>query len=206
MRKDITEKDRKQKHNTTMQRKKTVIDEQIAKAQEERGVFVFITGNGKGKTTSAFGTALRALGHGQRIGVVQFIKGTQVTGEIIYLQQHKSQMEYYAMATGFTWNTQDWDKDKAAAEEAWTHAKRMLADDALHLVLLDELTYMLKYNYLDMAEVVNAIQSRPGHQNVIVTGRGAKPELVAIADTVSDIDATKHAFKAGVKAQAGLDF
>ncbi len=195
-----------QKHNSTMQRKKAVKDEQIASAQEERGVFIFITGNGKGKTTSAFGTALRALGHGQRVGVVQFIKGTQATGEVIYLQQHNPQMDYFAMATGFTWNTQDWEKDKAAAEEAWSHAKRMLADESLHLVLLDELTYMLKYNFLDMDEVVNAIKSRPVQQNVIVTGRGAKAELVEIADTVSEIAATKHAFKAGVKAQAGVDF
>ncbi|MEO0443200.1 MAG: cob(I)yrinic acid a,c-diamide adenosyltransferase [Pseudomonadota bacterium] len=195
-----------QKHNASMKRKKAVIDKQIAEAQDKRGVFLFITGNGKGKTTSAFGTVVRALGHGQRVGVVQFIKGTQATGEVIYLQQHHPQLDYYAMATGFTWNTQDWDQDQAAAEQAWSHSKRMLADESLHLVLLDELTYMLKYGYLEMDQVVRAIESRPEPQNVIVTGRGAKPELVAIADTVSDIAATKHAFKAGVKAQAGVDY
>ena len=197
---------KKQQHKAKMQRKKAVIDAQIARAQEERGVFVFITGNGKGKTTSAFGTVFRALGHGQRVGAVQFIKGTQASGEVLFLQQHYPQLDYHAMATGFTWNTQDWEKDKAAAEIAWQQGSRMLAGDSLHLVVLDELTYMLKYGYLKMDEVVNCIESRPAHQHVIVTGRGAKPELVAIADTVSEIGDLKHAYQAGVKAQAGLDY
>lgn len=197
---------RKQRHNATMQRKKTVIDEQIANAQEERGLVVFITGNGKGKSTSAFGTGFRALGHGHRIGVVQFIKGTQSTGEVIFLQQHNPNLDYFAMATGFTWDTQDWDKDKAAADEAWDHAKHMLQNDSIQLVILDEITYMLKFGYLDMAEVISTIQSRPTMQTVIITGRGAKPELVEIADTVSEIRDVKHAFRAGVKAQAGIDF
>lgn len=197
---------KKEKHNEKMQRKKTVIDASIERAQEERGIVIFITGNGKGKSTSAFGTAFRALGHGHRIGVVQFIKGTQATGEVIYLQQQHPQVDYFAMATGFTWDTQDWDKDKAAADEAWSHAKRMLQDQSLNLVLLDEITYMLKFGYLDMAEVVETIKQRPPMQTVILTGRGAKPELVEISDTVSDIRDEKHAFKAGVKAQAGIDF
>lgn len=197
---------KKQAHKAKMQRKKAVIDEQIAKAQEERGLVVFITGNGKGKSTSAFGTAFRALGHGHKIGVVQFIKGTQPTGEILYLQQNMPLIDYHAMATGFTWNTQDWDKDKAAAEEAWAHGKRMLQDDSINLVILDEITYMLKYKYLDMDDVINTIKQRPNMQTVIITGRGAKPELVDIADTVSEIKDVKHAYRAGVKAQAGIDF
>ncbi len=197
---------RKERHNATMQRKKEIIDQQIKQAQEERGLIIFITGNGKGKTTSAFGTAFRALGHGQKIGVVQFIKGTQSSGEVIFMQQLNPQMDYFAMATGFTWNTQDWDKDKLAAEEAWNHAKRMLQDEDINLVLLDEITYMLKYGYLDMEEVVSTIQQRPTMQTVIITGRGAKPELVEIADTVSEINNVKHAYKAGIKAQAGIDF
>ncbi len=197
---------RKQRHNTTMQRKKAVIDEQIANAQEERGLVIFITGNGKGKSTSAFGTGFRALGHGHRIGVVQFIKGTQSTGEVIFLQQHNPNLDYFAMATGFTWDTQDWDKDKAAADESWGHARQMLQNDSIQLVILDELTYMLKFGYLDMDEVINTIQNRPTMQTVIITGRGAKPELVEIADTVSEIRDVKHAFRAGVKAQAGIDF
>lgn len=202
----MIDEDKKLSHNARMQRKKAVVDAGIERAQIERGVVVLITGNGKGKTTSAFGTLYRALGHGHRAGVVQFIKGTQSSGEVIYLQQHAPQVDYHAMATGFTWNTQDWDQDKAAADEAWTAAARMLADPALHLVVLDELTYMLKYNYLDLAMVLDAIRARPAHQHVIVTGRAAKPELVELADTVSELRDVKHAYGAGVKAQAGLDF
>ncbi|MBM7059488.1 cob(I)yrinic acid a,c-diamide adenosyltransferase [Pseudomonas sp. UL073] len=200
------DEDKKRSHNERMQRKKAVVDAGIERAQIERGVVVLITGNGKGKSTSAFGTLYRALGHGQRAGAVQFIKGTQASGEVIYLQQHAPLVDYHAMATGFTWNTQDWDQDKAAADEAWAAAARMLADARLHLVVLDELTYMLKYNYLDAASVVAAIRARPSHQHVIITGRAAKPELVELADTVSEIRDVKHAFSAGVKGQAGLDF
>ncbi|MEM9388714.1 MAG: cob(I)yrinic acid a,c-diamide adenosyltransferase [Pseudomonadota bacterium] len=200
------EEDRKERHNRTMQRKKAVIDERIAKAQEERGLVIFITGNGKGKTTSAFGTLYRALGHGHRVGVVQFIKGTQASGEVTFLQQCRPVVDYFAMATGFTWDTQNWDADKAAAEEAWSAGKGMLQNEDLNLVLLDEITYMLKFGYLDMDEVVASIRERPRMQTVILTGRGAKPALVELADTVSEIADVKHAYKAGVKAQAGIDF
>jgi len=202
------DEDKKHSHNERMQRKKEVVDAAIARAQEERGIVILITGNGKGKSTSAFGTLYRALGHGQRAGVVQFIKGTQPTGEVSFLLQSPAAtaVQYHAMATGFTWNTQDWEADKRAADEAWAQAARMLADPAINLVLLDELTYMLKYNYLDSADVVAAIRARPPMQTVIITGRAAKPELVELADTVSEIADRKHAFKAGVKAQAGIDF
>jgi len=202
------EEDKKQNHNARMQRKKEVVDAAIGRAQEERGIVILITGNGKGKSTSAFGTLYRALGHGQRAGVVQFIKGTHATGEVIFLQKQRldAAVQYHAMATGFTWNTQNWDADKRAADEAWAHASRMLADPALDLVLLDELTYMLKYNYLDTEQVLAAIRARPPRQTVIITGRAAKPELAELADTVSEIADRKHAFKARVKAQAGIDF
>ena len=202
------DQDKKQNHNERMQRKKAVVDGGIERAQDERGIVILITGNGKGKSTSAFGTLFRALGHGHRAGVVQFIKGMQSTGEVIFLQQHglDSAVRYHAMATGFTWNTQDWDADKRAADEAWAVAAGMLQDSQLNLVVLDELTYMLKYNYLDTEEVVRAIQARPPMQTVIVTGRAAKPELVELADTVSEIADRKHAYKAGVKAQAGIDY
>ncbi|ENO85839.1 cob(I)yrinic acid a,c-diamide adenosyltransferase [Thauera linaloolentis] len=202
------EEDKKQSHNARMQRKKEVVDAAIGRAQEERGIVILITGNGKGKTTSAFGTLYRALGHGQRAGVVQFIKGTHATGEVLFLRKQglDAAVQYHAMATGFTWNTQNWDADKRAADEAWAQAGRMLADPALDLVLLDELTYMLKYNYLDTEQVLAAIRARPPRQTVIVTGRAAKPELAELADTVSEIADRKHAFKAGVKAQAGIDF
>lgn len=200
------DEDKKQRHAERMQRKKDVVDAAIEKAQEERGIVILITGNGKGKTTSAFGTLFRALGHGHQVGVVQFIKGTQATGEVVYLQQHNPQLHYHAMATGFTWDTQNWDADKAAADIAWAHAKAMLQDNRLNLVVLDEITYMLKYNYLDTQEVVDAIRQRPFMQAVIITGRAAKPELVALADTVSEIRDEKHAFHAGIKAQPGIDF
>ncbi|OYD54852.1 cob(I)yrinic acid a,c-diamide adenosyltransferase [Thauera propionica] len=202
------DEDRKNSHNERMQRKKEVVDAAIERAQEERGIVILITGNGKGKTTSAFGTLYRALGHGQRAGVVQFIKGTQATGEVVFLQQitGTQAVRYHAMATGFTWNTQNWDADKRAADEAWAQAEAMLADPALSLVVLDELTYMLKYNYLDTAQVLAAVRARPPRQTVIITGRAARPELVDLADTVSEIADRKHAFKAGVKAQAGIDF
>lgn len=202
------EEDRKHSHNTRMQRKKDVVDAAIGRAQEERGIVILITGNGKGKTTSAFGTLYRALGHGQQVGVVQFIKGTQSSGEVSFLLQHpvSPALRYHAMATGFTWNTQNWDADKCAADEAWAQAVLMLADPSLRLVVLDELTYMLKYNYLDTAEVIAAIRARPAMQTVIVTGRAARPELLELADTVSEIADRKHAFAAGVKAQAGIDF
>ncbi|WP_181953379.1 cob(I)yrinic acid a,c-diamide adenosyltransferase [Stutzerimonas kirkiae] len=202
----MIDEQKKQNHAERMKRKKAVVDAGIDKAQIERGILILITGNGKGKSTSAFGTLYRALGHGQQAGVVQFIKGTQASGEVIYLQQHAPQVRYHAMATGFTWNTQDWDKDKAAADEAWAHARGMLADASLSLVVLDELTYMLKYNYLSLDEVLQALRERPAQQSVIVTGRAAKPELIELADTVSEIRDVKHAYNAGVKGQAGVDF
>jgi cob(I)alamin adenosyltransferase len=198
--------EKKQRHAERMQRKKAVVDAGIEKAQEERGIVVVITGNGKGKTTSAFGTLYRALGYGHQVGVVQFIKGTQASGEVTYLRQNAPQVAYHAMATGFTWDTQNWDADKAAADEAWVHAARMLQDERLNLVLLDELTYMLKYNYLDADMVIAAIRARPASQTVLVTGRAAKPELIELADTVSEIRDVKHAYNAGVKAQAGIDY
>lgn len=202
------EQEKQDSHNERMRRKKAVVDSGIERATEERGILIVITGTGKGKTTSGFGTVFRALGHGQRVGVVQFIKGTQVSGEVTFLQQHglAPAVQYHAMATGFTWNTQDWDADRRAAEETWAHAKRMLQDPELNLVLLDELTYMLKYKFLDLDEVLQALRARPPRQTVIVTGRAAHPELIELADTVSEIDNRKHAYKAGVKAQAGIDF
>ena len=202
------DQEKKQNHNERMLRKKAVVDGAIERAQDERGIVIVITGNGKGKSTSAFGTLFRALGHGHRAGVVQFIKGMQSTGEVIFLQQHglDRAVQYHAMATGFTWNTQDWDADKRAADEAWAVATGMLQDPDLNLVVLDELTYMLKFNYLDTAQVIAAIQARPPLQTVIVTGRAARPELLELADTVSEIADRKHAYKAGVKAQAGIDF
>ena len=155
----------------------------------------------------------RALGHGQRVGAVQFIKGTRISGEVAFLQKlgllgqgPLAQVDYFAMATGCSWQRGDWDADKPAADRAWDEAQRMLRDDRLNLVVLDELTFMLQYEYLNIDQVVLALQRRPERQNVVITGRSAQAELIALADTVSEVGNTKHAFKAGLKSQAGIDY
>lgn len=198
--------DATQRHKDRMQRKKAVVDEKIAAAKIERGIVVLITGNGKGKSSSGFGMVMRTLGHGMKAAVVQFIKGATDSGEQFFLRDKCPELGLHVMGTGFTWETQDKSKDIAAAETLWKEAKRLLADESVHLVLLDELTYMFKYRYLDAAEMLDAIRNRPAHQHVIITGRGASPELKEFADTVSVIDDEKHAFRAGIKAQKGIEF
>ncbi|AWN15463.1 cob(I)yrinic acid a,c-diamide adenosyltransferase [Salinisphaera sp. LB1] len=194
------------RHKATMQKHKEKVDAGIQAADIERGVFVFITGKGKGKSSSAFGMVMRALGYGQKIGVVQFIKGVQLSGEEIYLRDHCPQVDFYQMGTGFTWNTQDRSGDIEAAERTWAQVEPMLQDPAYDLVVIDELTYMLGYKYLDEELVLNAIANRPVEQSVIVTGRGGGSGLRELADTVSEVDNVKHAFKAGIKARAGVDY
>ncbi|MGN8158978.1 cob(I)yrinic acid a,c-diamide adenosyltransferase [Salinisphaera sp. RV14] len=194
------------RHKATMQKHKEKVDAGIQAADIERGVFVFITGKGKGKSSSAFGMVMRALGYGQKIGVVQFIKGVQLSGEEIYLRDHCPQVDFYQMGTGFTWNTQDRSGDIEAAERTWAQVEPMLQDPAYDLVVIDELTYMLGYKYLDEERVLNAIANRPVEQSVIVTGRGGGSGLRELADTVSEVDNVKHAFKAGIKARAGVDY
>lgn len=173
-----------------------------------RGLVWLLTGDGKGKSTAAFGSVMRALGHGQRVGVVQFISGTQATGELLFLQQinRAGQVQYHAMATGYSWENTKTDKEKKAAAQAWSRARAMLADPHINLVVLDELTYMLCYGHLAASSVVAALRSRPTLQNVIITGRNAPEALREAADTVSEIANCKHAFAAGVAAQAGLEF
>jgi cob(I)alamin adenosyltransferase len=200
------DEERLARHAARMRRTKAVVDAAIARADEERGVTIVVTGNGKGKTTSAIGMLFRALGHGQRVGLVQFIKGTKTTGEIAFLERFGQNVRYHAMATGFTWESTNWEADRLAAEAAWAEAREMLRDDSFGLVVLDELTYMLKYRYLDAAEIIAAIAARPKAQSVVVTGRAAPPALLEIADTVSEIRDVRHAFKAGVKARVGVDF
>lgn len=195
-----------QRHQKRMQRKKEIVDAHIAAATEDRGVAVLITGNGKGKSSSGFGMVMRSLGHGHKAAVVQFIKGAMDCGEHFFLQKYCPALEFHVMGTGFTWETQDKSVDIAAAKTLWTQAQRLLRDDSVHLLLLDEMTYMLKYGYLPADEVIETIRNRPRHQHVIITGRGATPELEAIADTISDIRDEKHAFRAGVKAQKGVEW
>ena len=201
------DKDRKDaKHKASMEKQKAKVDARIEEADTERGVALHLTGNGKGKSSSAFGMVLRALGYGQKVGVVQFIKGAQLSGEEIYLKEHCPQVEFYQMGTGFTWNTQDRSGDIAAAEDTWAKALPMLADDSFDLVVLDELTYMIAYDYLDEAGIIDAITSRPESQSVVVTGRGGGSALQDAMDTVSEVKEVKHAFKAGIKARQGVDY
>jgi len=203
--------DKAQRHKARMQQRKAIVDAAIARADEERGVVIVITGDGKGKSSSGFGTALRALGHGYKVAIVQFIKGTWECGEKNFLTESlfrgaSPRLEYYAMATGFTWETQNAEQDRQAAEQVWAECEHVLRDPEIHLVLFDELTYMLNFHYLDKDKVIAAIQNRPRNQNVIITGRGAKKYLEDLADTFSEITAVKHAFNAGIKAQQGIEW
>lgn len=196
--------DKDQKHQARMQKVKENVDARIDAAQEERGLLIVITGNGKGKSTSGFGTVARAVGHGLSAAVLQFIKGSWACGERNLLE--KSGVEFHVMATGFTWNTQDKSTDIAAATKVWQEAKRLLADESIDVVLLDELTYMLAYKYLDLDEVINAIVNRPAMQHVIITGRACHRSIIELADTVSEVQSIKHAFDNGIKAQKGIDW
>ncbi len=193
-----------ERYRERQQRLKDKVDARVAAAQDERGIVMVFTGNGKGKTTAAFGTATRAVGHGKKVGVIQFIKGTWPNGERNLLEPHG--VEFQVMATGFTWNTKDRDSDTAACLAVWEHARRMLADDQLDLVLLDELTYMVAYDYLPLESVLSALRERPAHQSVIITGRGCHRDIIELADTVSELRPVKHAFDAGIKAQMGIDY
>ncbi|MYA35496.1 MAG: cob(I)yrinic acid a,c-diamide adenosyltransferase [Gammaproteobacteria bacterium] len=197
--------DRDARHKRAMQRKKEYVDGRIAAATEDRGLLLILTGNGKGKSSSAFGMLARSVGHGLRCAVVQFIKGTWECGERLLFEDNPL-VEFHIMGTGFTWETQDRQTDIAAAEAAWSKAEALLADEATDLVILDELTYMLTYGYLDKARVLEALRGRPPRQHVVVTGRNASRELLEMADTVSEVNEVRHAFNHGVKAQKGLDY
>lgn len=197
--------DRDTRHQRSMQKLKQHVDERVAAAQEQRGLLLVFTGNGKGKTTAAWGTVTRALGYGYKVGVVQFIKGLWECGERERLDDD-SNLEVAVMATGFTWETQNRDSDTRACQEAWQHAARMLADPETYLVVLDEITYMLKFGYLDIDTVTRALAQRPADQTVIVTGRNAHRELIEMADTVTEMHDVKHAFNAGIQARRGIDY
>lgn len=199
------ETDRDARHKRAMQRKKDHVDDRIAAATEDKGLLLVLTGNGKGKSSSAFGMLARSVGHGLRCAVVQFIKGTWECGEQLLFAEDPL-VEFHVMGTGFTWETQDRQTDIAAAEQAWSKAETILRDSATSLVILDELTYMLTYGYLDKARVLEALRERPSHQHVVITGRNASRELLELADTVSEVKDIRHAFNHGVKAQKGLDY
>ncbi|MCE2572569.1 cob(I)yrinic acid a,c-diamide adenosyltransferase [Motilimonas eburnea] len=196
--------DKAQRHKQRQQRIKEQVDARVANATDEKGILMVITGNGKGKSTAGFGTVARAVGHGLSASVVQFIKGTWDCGERDLLSQHG--VKFHVMGTGFTWETQDREKDMKAAAQAWADAEKLLQDERIDLVLLDELTYMVTYKYLELEQVLTALQNRPKHQHVVITGRACHRGIIEIADTVSEVQSIKHAFEAGIKAQKGFDY
>ena len=201
----MSEASREDRHKTRMQRKKAVVDAKIESAHVQRGLFLIHTGNGKGKSTAAFGLLARALGHGLTAAVVQFVKSRSDTGEEAFFRQVAA-VQWHVMGEGFTWETQDDARDRLAAHAAWEQAKLHLADPAIDLVILDEFTYALKYRWLETEEVVAAIRNRPTMQHLVVTGRSAQQALIDIADTVSDSHLIKHAFEAGVQAMPGIEW
>lgn len=198
------EENKEARHKARQQKVKEQVDAKIAAAQEEKGLLLIITGNGKGKSTSGFGTIARAVGHGLKCSVAQFIKGTWDNGERNLLE--KLGVEFQVMATGFTWETQNKSADTEAAQLVWQECKRMLGDESIDVILFDELTYMVNYGYIDLDEVVEALNNRPKMQSVVITGRGAHRTLIEMADTVSEVKNVKHAFESGVKALKGVDW
>jgi cob(I)alamin adenosyltransferase len=195
-----------ERHKAKMAKRKAVQDAEVASKAIEKGVLLVHTGPGKGKSTAAFGLVLRALGHGWRVGVVQFIKGAWQTGERDALQRFGDQVSWHTMGEGFTWETQDKARDIAAAERAWLKAKELMADASIRLLILDELNIALRYDYLPLNDVIETLRDRRADLHVVVTGRNAKPELIALADGVTEMGAVKHHFAAGIKAQEGIEF
>jgi cob(I)alamin adenosyltransferase len=202
----MADENQAERQKRKMQKLKEKVDQHIEACNEEKGVMILLTGDGKGKSSSAFGMVVRSLGYGYKIGVVQFIKGEQLSGEELYLRDHCPQVDFYQMGTGFTWDTQDRDADIAAAQTTWKVVELMLSDPSYHLVIIDELTYMLSYKYLDESMVIKALSNRPPSQSVVVTGRGGGNSLKDIADTVSEIKDVKHAYHSNIKARKGVDY
>jgi len=194
----------KAKHKARMQQQKAKVDERIAAATQDKGLLLVITGNGKGKSTSGFGTVARAVGHGLSAAVVQYVKGGWACGERDLLE--KNGVTFHVMGTGFTWETQDKETDIKAAQAAWEHSKTLLQDPSIDVVLLDEITYMLTYKYIDLDEVLAVLLSRPKQQHVVITGRACHRAIIDMADTVSEVRSIKHAFDNGIQAQKGIDW
>jgi cob(I)alamin adenosyltransferase len=201
-----SEEEINRRHNERMARRKAARERMLATKTEERGLLIVHTGKGKGKSTAAFGLVLRCLGHGMRVGIVQFVKGVWTTGERVALERFGDLVTCRAMGEGFTWDTQDRARDIAAARNAWETAKAMIADPSYRLVLLDELNIVVRYDYLPLAEVVSTLQTKPCDLHIVVTGRNARPELVDAADLVTEMTLVKHPFRSGVKAQRGIEF
>ncbi len=203
---DDAQADSERRHAEKMAKKKAVRDRMLATKTEERGLLIVHTGKGKGKTTAAMGMAMRAIGHGFKVGIVQFVKGAWTTGEHAVLARFPELCSFKAMGEGFTWETQDRARDIAAAERAWQAAREMIADSSFRMVILDELNVVLRYDYLAFEDVLEALQARRPDLHVVVTGRNAREELIEAADLVTEMTLIKHPFRAGVKAQPGVEF
>ena len=198
--------DETERHAEKMRARKAHQDKIVAERQGEKGLLIVHTGKGKGKSTAAFGMAMRAIAHGMKVGVVQFVKGPWKSGERDLLRRFPDEVEVHAMGEGFTWETQDRERDIRAAEQAWEMSKRFIADPDVKLVILDELNIVLRYDYLALGEVLAALAARPADCHVVVTGRNAKDELIEMADLVTEMTQVKHPFREGIKAQAGIEF
>lgn len=194
------------RHHDKMVKKKAVRDKIMAGKTIEKGLMIVHTGKGKGKSTAAFGMVFRALGHGMKIAVIQFVKGARLTGERVLLERFSDLVTIKAMGEGFTWETQDRERDISHARAAWEEAKRFIADPTISMVLLDELNIVLRYDYLPLSEVIEVLRAKPTDKHVIVTGRNAREEIIEIADLVTEMEQVKHPFRSGVKAQAGIEF
>ncbi len=204
--KDLSTAAINERHRVRMERKKELIDAKIQQAQRTAGVIVVTTGNGKGKSSSGFGMVIRAMGHGMKVGVVQFIKGAMSTGEEKFLRRFPDEVSFHAMGEGYTWETQNRERDIEKAEAAWKKGQEFLTDPSIGLVVFDELNIALKFHYLDVQKVITDLQARPAMQHVVITGRGALPELIEIADTVTEMQDVKHAFRSGITAQHGIEW
>ncbi len=201
----MTDHDKAERHKKRMQRHKDVVDEKIKQADQDKGLLLCITGNGKGKSSSGFGMVARALGHGMKVGVVQFIKGAFSTGEERFFRRFPEEVSYHVVGDGFTWETQNLEQDMASAEKGWAICQQLLVDPEIDVVLFDELNIVLKMKYLDVDKVLADIAARPVMKHVIITGRGAPEAVLEASDTVSRIEDVKHAFRAGIRAQKGIE-
>jgi cob(I)alamin adenosyltransferase len=202
----LTEAELDARHADKMKKKKAARDKILATKTEVKGLVIVHTGKGKGKSTAAFGLVFRALGNGMKVGVVQFVKGKWETGERNILEHFPEQVSMSAMGDGFTWETQDRQRDIAAAKAAWERATALILDEEHDLVLLDELNIVLRYDYLDVADIIAVLKQKPAMKHVVITGRNAKDELIEFADLVTEMEAIKHPFRSGVKAQRGIEF
>jgi cob(I)alamin adenosyltransferase len=201
----MSDQERNQRHTKRMQRKKAVVDAHVASADQDKGLIIVNTGNGKGKSSAGFGVLARALGHNMKVAVIQFIKGSFSTGEEAFFRRFPDDVDYHVMGEGFTWDTQDRERDIATALTAWEKAETYLANVDFDVVLLDELNIALQCGYIPIERVLEALHNKPKMQHVIITGRGAKDELIEVADTVTEMREIKHAYQAGIRAQKGVE-